>query len=166
MVSNPVILWLLSGIGGVFMDVSWCRRCGADVSLAHAVAELPCPKCGAVEYTVIVDSGERDALLSKAERMQRLGRWEDATSIFADCLSGELISLADFNLSMTELKWRREAAAFAAGLVDGNGGSLPVERFRQRMEAEYDQFVAQWLLREYQGVHLASDGNSSVVEVS
>ena len=148
------------------MDFSWCSRCGADVSLAHAVAELPCPECGAVEYTIIVDSVEHDAMLSKAERMQRLGRWEEAASIFADCLSEELISQADFNLSMNELKWRRDAAAFAAGLIEGNGGSLPVERFRQRMEAEYDQFVAQWLLREYQGFRMVSGKDSNAVEVT
>ena len=64
------------------MELVWCSNCRADVSLAHAVAEMPCPACGGKEYFVAADDGSADALLFKAERMMRLGRWSEAAAAF------------------------------------------------------------------------------------
>ena len=68
------------------MELVWCSNCRADVSLAHAVAEMPCPACGGKEYFVAADDGSADALLFKAERMMRLGRWSEAAAAFGPVL--------------------------------------------------------------------------------
>lgn len=155
---------MINGVKAV--EFAWCRKCGADVSIAHAVAEFPCPTCGAVEYIVIADDGQRDALLSLAERMMRLGRWEDAASAFDRCLAGDLISAADYNLSLSNLEWRKLCAASGAKLIADSSGRVPLEYFRGCLELEYDVFVVQWLLNEYQGFRLIPSGRSFYVEGS
>ena len=102
------------------MELAWCRKCHADVSLAHAIAELPCPSCGAKTYFIIVESADREALLGESERMERLGRWEDAADALEECRKRGLISAADFNLSSANLEWRRQCATAAVSLLSGS----------------------------------------------
>lgn len=144
------------------MDKAWCSRCQQDVSLARAVAELPCPACGAKSYFVIIEDGKRETLLGKAERMMRLGRWKDAAAALGECRNRGLISVADFNLSSVSLEWRKQCAAAAGDLVAGGG--LPLDSFRSALVAEYDEYVVEWLLREYRGIRLVPDGGSYIVE--
>ena len=82
------------------MEMAWCSKCHADVSLAHAVAELPCPACGGTSFFLMADDGQRETLLFEAERMMRLGRWPDAADALKRCFDRELISAADLNLSV------------------------------------------------------------------
>jgi len=144
------------------MELAWCCRCQADVSLAHAVAELPCPKCGAASYFLMAGDGERESLLSESERMMRLGRWPAAEKALHECASRGLISAADFNLSAANLAWRKSCAASAASLVAGEG--VPLAAFRAELVPAYDEYVVEWLLREYRGLRLVPDGGSYLVE--
>lgn len=144
------------------MEMAWCSKCHTDVTLAHAVAELPCPACGSTSFFLMADDGQRETLLFEAERMMRLGRWSDAADALRRCYSLELISAADLNLSAANLEWRKQCAAAAGDLVAGGG--LPLDRFRAALVAEYDEYVVEWLLREYRGIRLIPDGGSYVVE--
>ena len=144
------------------MEMAWCSKCHADVSLAHAVAELPCPACGGSSFFLMADVVERESLLLEAERMLRLGRWPDAADALKRCFDRELISAADLNLSAANLEWRKQCAAAAGDLVAGGG--LPLDSFRFALVAEYDEYVVEWLLREYRGIRLIPDGGSYLVE--
>lgn len=144
------------------MELVWCSNCRADVSLAHAVAEMPCPACGGREYFVAADDGSADALLFKAERMMRLGRWSEAAAAFRACFEMGLISAAEFNLSSANLEWRRQCAAAAVDLVACGG--IRLDAFRGALSAEFDEYVVKWLLKEYRGIRLVPDGKSYIVE--
>ncbi len=146
------------------MELAWCCKCHADVSLAHAIAELPCPSCGAKTYFMIVESADREALLGESERMTRLGRWEDAADALAECHKRGLISAADFNLSMTNLEWRQQCAAAAVALL--SSGGVPLSEFRATLEAEFDSFVVDWLLQDCRLIRLVPDGRGYIVEVA
>lgn len=146
------------------MEFAWCSKCHADVSLAHAVAELPCPSCGGRLYFLIAEDGRKEFLLAETERMMRIGNWEEAGSILKRCFDLGLISAADFNLSAANLEWRKLCASSAAALVAD--GSVPLAAFRSALVSEYDAYVVEWLLREYRGIRLVPDGGTYVVEVS
>lgn len=144
------------------MELAWCCKCQADVSLAHAVAELPCPQCGAVSYFLMAGDGEREALLSESERMMRLGHWPAAEKALNECAARGLISAADFTLSSANLEWRKCCAASAASLVAGDG--VPLAAFRAVLVSGYDEYVVDWLLREFRGLRLVPEGGSYLVE--
>lgn len=146
------------------MCMAWCSKCQTDVSLAHAVAELPCPSCGSNSYFLIVDDGERETLLGEAERMMRIGRWLDASAALSECRNRGLISDADFNLSSANLEWRKQCAAAAVDLVAMEG--MPLPDFRAALESEFDSFVVDWLLRDCRMFRLVPDGGGYIVEVS
>lgn len=144
------------------MELAWCCKCQTDVSLARAVAELPCPCCGSVEYFLIAGNVERDSLLSESDRMMRIGRWPEAEKALRVCRERELISIADFNLSFSNLEWRKGCAASAASLVCES--AVPLVEFRNALVREYDEYVVDWLLREFRGIRLVPDGGSYLVE--
>ena len=121
------------------MELAWCRKCHADVSLAHAIAELPCPSCGAKTYFIIVESADQETLLGESERMERLGRWEDAADALEECRKRGLISAADFNLSSANLEWRRQCATAAVSLL--SSGGVPLPKFRAALEADFDSLL-------------------------
>lgn len=146
------------------MDIAWCSKCHTDVSLAHAVAELPCPSCGSKMYFLIVDDGERETLLGEAERMMRVGRWADAAAALYECKKRGLVSTADFNLSATNLEWRKQCAAAAVDLVAVEG--MPLAEFRAALENEFDSFVVDWLLQSCKVIRLVRAGKSYIVEVA
>ena len=146
------------------MELAWCRKCHADVSLAHAIAELPCPSCGAKTYFIIVESADREALLGESERMERLGRWEDAAAALEECRKRGLISAADFNLSSTRLEWRGQCASAAVALL--TSGGVPLPKFRAALEAEFDSFVVDWLLQDCRLIRLVPAGSNYIVEVA
>lgn len=146
------------------MELAWCRKCHADVSLAHAIAELPCPSCGAKTYFIIVESADREALLGESERMERLGRWEDAADALEECRKRGLISAADFNLSSANLEWRRQCATAAVSLL--SSGGVPLPKFRAALEAEFDSFVVDWLLQDCRLIRLVPAGSNYIVEVA
>lgn len=146
------------------MDIAWCSKCHKDVSLARAVAELPCPSCGSKSYFLIVDDGDRETLLGEAERMMRLGRWSDAAAALGECWERGLISAADFNLSSASLEWRKQCAAAAVDLVAIERMLLP--DFRAALEADFDSFVVDWLLRDCRVIRLVPAGDGYVVEVA
>lgn len=142
------------------MEFAWCCKCHEDVSLAHAVAELPCPKCGSASYFVITDDGKRDTLLNESERMMRLGLWGKAERALEECRP--LMTDADFNLSALNLKWRRECAAEA--VLQCSGCGVPLDTFRAKMTGDFDGYVVDWLLREFRGIRLVPDGSGYLVE--
>lgn len=144
------------------MELAWCSKCHADVSLAHAVAELPCPSCGGASYFLLAGNCQQEVLLAESERMMRLGRWQDAETVLRRCFDLGLISAADLNLSAANLEWRKQCAKAAADLVAYGG--LPVASFRSALSAEYDEYVVDWLLREYRGLRLVPSGNTYIVE--
>lgn len=146
------------------MDIAWCSKCHEDVSLAHAVAELPCPSCGAKTYFMIVESADKEALLGESERMMRLGRWDDAGDALAECRKRGLISAADYNLSSANLEWRRRCAASAIALASGSG--VPLAEFRAALIEEFDAFVVDWLLQECRLIRLVPAGCGYIVEVA
>lgn len=146
------------------MELAWCRKCHADVSLAHAIAELPCPSCGAKTYFIIVESADREALLGESERMERLGRWEDAADALEECRKRGLISAADFNLSSANLEWRRQCATAAVSLL--SSGGVPLPKFRAALEADFDSFVVDWLLQDCRLIRLVPAGSNYIVEVA
>lgn len=143
------------------MNAAWCCKCQNDASLARAVAELPCPKCGSVSYFIVSEDGQRDSLLNESERMMRLGRWSEAERALEECRS--LMSDADFNLSSVTLSWRRECAASALDALVA--GSVPLDMFHACMVSEFDEYVVDWMLREFRGIRLVPDGGSYLVEV-
>ena len=146
------------------MELAWCRKCHADVSLAHAIAELPCPSCGAKTYFIIVESADREALLGESERMERLGRWEDAADALEECRKRGLISAADFNLSSANLEWRRQCATAAVSML--SSGGVPLPKFRAALEADFDSFVVDWLLQDCRLIRLVPAGSNYIVEVA
>lgn len=146
------------------MELAWCRKCHADVSLAHAIAELPCPSCGAKTYFIIVESADRETLLGESERMERLGRWEDAADALEECRKRGLISAADFNLSSANLEWRRQCATAAVSLL--SSGGVPLPKFRAALEADFDSFVVDWLLQDCRLIRLVPAGSNYIVEVA
>ena len=146
------------------MELAWCRKCHADVSLAHAIAELPCPSCGAKTYFIIVESADPEALLGESERMERLGRWEDAADALEECRKRGLISAADFNLSSANLEWRRQCATAAVSLL--SSGGVPLPKFRAALEADFDSFVVDWLLQDCRLIRLVPAGSNYIVEVA
>lgn len=146
------------------MELAWCSKCHADVSLAHAVAGLQCPSCGGRLYFLIAEDGRKEFLLAEIERMMRIGNWEDAESILRCCYDLDLISAADFNLSATNLEWRKQCASSAAVLAAAGG--MPLAAFREAIVSEYDIYAVEWLLREYRGIRLVPDGGTYIVEVS
>lgn len=146
------------------MELAWCIKCHKDVSFAHAVAELPCPSCGAKAYFTIVGNADREALLGESERMMRLGRWDDAEDILAECHERGLISVADYRLSSANLEWRRQCAAVAIALASDSG--VPLAELRSALEAEFDKLVVDWLLKECRLIRLVPAGSGYVVEVA
>lgn len=100
--------------------------------------------------------------LLEAERMMRLGKWGNASETLRRCFELEFVSAADLNLAMANLEWRKQCAAAAGDLVAS--GSLPLDSFRAALIAEYDEYVVEWLLREYRGIRLIPDGGSYLVE--
>lgn len=146
------------------MELAWCKSCRKVVSLAHAVAERPCPGCGMKEYLIAADGGQRDELLFTAERMMRIGRWAEAGAALARAFEDGLISAADKNLTMADLEWRKQCAASAAELLAD--GQMPLDVFRERLVSQYDGFVVDWLLREYHGIRMVPSGCTYAVEVA
>lgn len=146
-------------------DLIWCRSCGKDVSLARAVAELPCPCCGATDYIVMASGAEQDALLSLSERMQRIGCWEVAEAAFRRCLDAGYISSADCNLSLHALEWRKECAAAARRLVLTSDSALTVDTLRSALLNDYDEYTVDWLLSEFSGLRRVPFGNTFIIEV-
>ena len=146
------------------MELAWCKNCQKVVSLARAVAELPCPGCGMKEYQITSDCGRRDELLFTAERMMRIGRWAEASAAVTQAFEDALISAADKNLTMADLEWRKQCAASAAEMLAD--GQMPLDVFRERLVSQYDGFVVDWLLREYHGIRLIPSGCTYAVEVA
>ncbi len=145
------------------MELAWCCKCHTDVSLARAVAELPCPRCGATTYFLIAGDAERDALLSESERMMRIGRWPEAKRALLSCSELGLISVADYNLSFATLEWRKNCVEAAIGMISAR--AVPLSDFREALAKDYDKFVIGWVLREFRGIRLVPDGGSYLVEV-
>lgn len=146
-------------------DLVWCRSCGKDVSLARAIAELPCPSCKATDYIVIASAAEQDALLSLSERMQRIGCWEVAEAAFRRCLDAGYISSADCNLSLHALAWRKECAAAARRLVLTSDPALTADALRSALLRDYDEYTVDWLFSEFTGLRFVLSGNERIVEV-
>ena len=147
-------------------DMVWCRSCGQSASLAQAVAELPCSCCGSRNYISILTSNEEDALLSLSERMQRVGDWEVAEAAYRRCFQAGYISSADFNLSMTQLQWRKECASAAVALIRSSSVALTVSELRSYLENEFDQFTVSWLMSDFVGLRLVPFDSTYVVEVA
>lgn len=143
------------------MELAWRSKRQADMLIAHSVEDLPCPYCDSTTYFMLKEDGRREAMLAESERMMRLGRWSEAERALEECRS--LMSDADFNLSSVTLGWRRECAASAlAALV---AGSVPLDMFHACMVSEFDEYVVDWMLREFRGIRLVPDGGSYLVEV-
>ena len=147
-------------------DLIWCSSCGTEVSLARAVAELPCPCCGSTSYFVLATSAEHDALLSLSERMQRIGCWEVAEAALRRCSDQGYISAADFNLSHRALLWRKECADVARDLIGSSESALTVDELRSLLLNEYDVFTVDWLLTDFAGLRRVPFDNTYIVEVS
>lgn len=147
-------------------DMVWCSSCGTEVSLARAVAELPCPVCGKTEYFVVASDAEQDALLSLAERMQRIGCWEVAEGAFRRCLDQGYITQADFNLSTRTLQWRRECVDAARGFLRSADSSLPEKQLGSLLQQnDFDDYTIVWVMNEYSGFRHVRRGKTQFVEV-
>lgn len=147
-------------------DMIWCSSCGTEVSLARAVADLPCPCCGSTSYFVLATSAEHDALLSLSERMQRIGCWDVGEAALRRCRDQGYISSADFNLSRLALLWRKECADVARGLIGSSASALTVEELRSLLLNEYDEYTVDWLLSDFTGLRRVPFDNTYIVEVS
>ena len=147
-------------------DLIWCSSCGTEVSLARAVAELPCPSCGGTDYFVLATDTEYDALLSLSERMQRIGCWEVAEAAFRRCLDQGYITSADCNLSLRALSWRKECADVARDLVSSSESAMTIDALRSLLLNEYDEYTVEWLLSEYTGLRRVPFDNTFIIEVS
>lgn len=147
-------------------DLVWCSSCGLSASLAQAVAELPCSRCGSRSYFCATSSTEEDALLSLAERMQRVGEWELAETAFRRCFSSGFISSADLHLSLHQLSFRRECADAACTLIRSSSSALTVSDLRSLLLAEFDDFTVSWLLSDYTGIRLVPFDSTYIVEVA
>lgn len=146
-------------------DLIWCSSCGTEVSLARAVAELPCPACGSTDYFVLATDAEYDALLSLAERMQRIGCWEVAEASLRRCRDQGYISTADCNLSLRALSWRKECADVARDLIRSSSSALTVDQLRSLLLNEYDEYTVDWLLSEFTGLRRVPFDKTFIVEV-
>lgn len=146
-------------------DLIWCSACGTEASLARVVAELPCPCCGGKDYFVIATDAEYDALLSLAERMQRIGCWEVAEAAYQRCLDQGYITAADYNLSIRALSWRKECAGVARDFIRSSGSAMTVEALQTLLLNEYDEYTVAWLLSEYTGLRRVPFDDSYIIEV-
>lgn len=147
-------------------DLVWCKSCGLSASLAQAVAKLPCSRCGSISYFCATSSAEEDALLSLAERMQRVGEWELARAAFVRASSSGFISPADLRLSLSQLSFRRECADAACTLIRASSSALTVSELRSLLLSEFDDFTVSWLLSEYSGLRLIPFDSTYIVEVA
>lgn len=138
--------------------MAWCCNCRTDVPLSRAVAELPCPKCGAIGYFCVLLETSLEDRLAESERLMASGAWDRALSILEAAAEAGEISAADRVLSVANLKWRQKCAAAAVELL--TEGPLPVEEFKQALIPEFDQFVVEWLLQSYTGIKLVPRGGS------
>jgi len=147
-------------------DLVWCSSCGLSASLAQAVSECPCSRCGSRSYFCATSSAEEDALLSLAERMQRVGEWELSESAFRRCFAAGYISAADLRLSLSQLSFRRECADAACTLIRSSSSALTVSDLRSLLLTEYDDFTVSWLLSDYSGLRLVPFDSTYIVEVA
>ena len=145
------------------MESAWCIKCHRTVSLASAIAEIPCPECGGTNFLLLVDDGKREKLLSEAERMMRLGRWGDAKEALDSCFDAGLISAGERNLSGAQLEWRRQCAA-AAEEITSSSVCMSVDDFRAALVEQFDPYVVAWVLRDYRGIRLVAHGKTYDVE--
>ena len=146
-------------------DQIWCSSCGEEVSLARAVAELPCPVCGKTNYFVVATDAEHDALLSLFERMQRIGCWEVAEGALRRCLDQGYISQADYNLSAGTLSWRRDCVDAARSILSASVGPVSAGELQSQLVPDYDDYTVAWLLSEYSGFRHVKSGRSVYYEV-
>lgn len=147
-------------------DLIWCSSCGAEVSLARAVAELPCPCCGSTSYFVLATSAEHDALLSLSERMQRIGCWDVAGAALRRCRDQGYITEADYNLSSRAMAWRKECVDSARDFISSSGSAVMIDDLRSALLIDYDEYTVAWLLTDYAGLRRVPFDKSYIVEVS
>ena len=120
------------------VDLSWCSSCGCDLSVAHVVAEIPCPSCGERLYFCAVCDTSREDKQAEAERLMRLGRWEDAGEICA--AHGGLDTFAQ----------RHACAVDAAELYDAV--TMPLKTLKKALQGVHSAPVVKWVLTEYHGL--------------
>lgn len=147
-------------------DLVWCSSCGLSASLAQAITESPCSRCGSRSYFCVTSAAEEDALLSLAERMQRVGEWDVSETAFRRCYASGYISAADLNLSLSQLSFRRECADAACALIRSSSSALTVSDLRSLLLSEYDDFTVSWLLSDYSGLRLVPFDSTYIVEVA
>ena len=130
-------------------NMVWCAECGADGTLARAVAELPCTNCGKTNW--FIATNDRDSLLDLSERMQCIGCWEVAETALIRCRELDLISQADFNLTHCALEVRHECADAAVELVEA-AESIDMATLRDVLTEQFDPFTVHWLFTKYKGL--------------
>ena len=80
----------------------------------------------------------------KADELMASGRWYEAETT----LRNHCANQAELNLSLALLEWRRECVEYASML---DFDALGEDGVRQLLAANYDEFVADWVLTEYKG---------------
>lgn len=131
-------------------NLVWCASCGADASLARAVAELPCEACGDVNWFIAASADDRDAILDLAERMQRISCWEVAESALRRCRELEFITEADYRLTLSTLRFRHDCANAADELIAA--GEIDANVLRDVLTEQFDPYTVHWLFTKYKGL--------------
>ena len=147
------------------MEGAWCIGCKASVSSFHAAHKLPCSACGGTDY-VIIQRFRQDPITecdAKAEQLMRTGLWDDARQEYLACSQFEA---SEINLRMATLEWRQECAGYVLELLNEVSEPMQLEKFKKQLLANYDEYVTQWILRDFLGIRLIPDESSYLVALN
>lgn len=89
----------------------------------------------------------------EAERLMQIGRWNEAKEIYIACRS---LEASELTLRMATLNWRRDCAQYISKTLDE---PMPVDTFVHDITTRYDSLVAEWIVRNYQGIKLVQEGD-------
>lgn len=90
----------------------------------------------------------------------RSGQWDDARQEYLSCSQFED---SEINLRMATLEWRRDCAEYVLDFLNEASEPMQLEKFKKQLLANYDEYVTQWILRDFLGICLIPDGGEYFV---
>lgn len=93
-----------------------------------------------------------------------MGHWEDALALYTDCYIAGNMSMAEKNLRVATLEWRKDCAEYAIGLLRSQDDGMELRDFKRLLQTQYDDYTTQWLLKEYQKISLVQVSNTYIIQ--
>lgn len=89
-----------------------------------------------------------------AEYLMRTGQWDNAREEYIDC---QYLEASELTLRVATLEWRRDCAQYISNTLNE---PVRIDDFIQDISTRYDSFVAEWMIRNYQGIEITLDGDT------